>query len=276
MLLSASATYVFALWQLDSSGLPASFVSHSLPPSRLPEARELIIHLPSDYDATRSYPIVYVAGGNSLAFHIAAETDILSRLGYFRPCIIVGIPSPNQPIRQRDLTPPGMLQDLEDDDSLTGQADIFLDFLTEEVMPFVETSYTSSSANILIGHSREGLMATYSLIHCYAAFKGRICLSPALWRENNQIVEWLKQHPWPDSLPQSTLFLSIGEQEVPRMQEGLMALETCLKTDIIPGLSWEIQHIPGANHQQNPVLSVILGLKRWLQLDKAETSFSRN
>ena len=92
----------------------------------LGEERELIIHLPRDYDSTRVCPVMYVLDGGSQDIHIANKFGVLTAAGYSPQTIIVGIPNMTAKNGKLNLTPPFMRIDNDDTESELGQADKFL------------------------------------------------------------------------------------------------------------------------------------------------------
>ena len=81
-------------------------VSRSVIRSRvLNEDREVIVHLPRNYDSTARYPVMYVLDGGAQDDHLFRTLEILSTAGYAPPTLVVGIPNMTDVNRQRDLVP---------------------------------------------------------------------------------------------------------------------------------------------------------------------------
>ena len=77
----------------------------------LGQERELIIHLPSGYDPTRRYPVLYVLDGSSQDQPLADKLDSLFGQGLVPQTIVVGIPNMSGSNRTLQLVPPFMLTD---------------------------------------------------------------------------------------------------------------------------------------------------------------------
>lgn len=267
ILLTAFATFVFSMWLFDTTVEPEGYKNHKISSLILKEDREIIIRLPDSYDATKKYPTVYVIGGNSLTFNISNDIDILSRTGYFKESIVVGIPNVDNKSRQRDFTPPGMKQDLDDKDSPEGQADAYLSFIEKEIIPFIDSTYSTNATRVLVGHSRAGMTVLYSLIQTPDLFSGRICLSPALWREDMIFVNMVKEYISSHTLPKSYLFLSMGLNEVDKMKNAFDEVNSELENTEQPFLELKYYYTPGANHNNNSKLSASIGLKEILSFE---------
>ncbi len=253
---------------LDTSETPLTYDTYEIESKTLQETRELIVKKPRNYTKDKQYPVVYVLGGNSLTYTVVNDTDLLARVGNIPEVIVVGIPSIDQKVRQRDLTPPFLKQDLDETNSPLGRGDTFLQFIENELIPLVESKYTTTSKRVIIGHSREGLWVFYSLIAKPTLFDTRIALSPALWREDNAFVkrfdEYLTAHPNLNT----HLFMSMGEDEVDKMKNAFDASVDVLKNKAPSNLLWKSYYMPNATHQTNHYLTASIGIDYFLNKNK--------
>src|SRR4249919_3794325 len=101
----------------------------------LGQDRDLIIHLPSNYDPAKKYPVIYVLDGSSQDQHIADKFDSLSSLDRAPQTIVVRIPNMYGTNRTLQLVPPFMLTVLAIPESPPGTGDTFLDFMELELIP---------------------------------------------------------------------------------------------------------------------------------------------
>lgn len=111
---------------------------------------ELSIYLPASYDGgTKAYPVIYALDGdaaNPPSGRFGNLKSILERKGV--EAILVGIGGTSR--RSTDYTFPG--------------AAPYHDFLTKELVPFVESKFRADHAKrILTGHSLSGSMTGYAL-----------------------------------------------------------------------------------------------------------------
>ncbi len=259
-MMSIAMAFVIFMLIFDSSDEPTSFTKHYLNSSVLGEEREFLVKLPENFHPDSEYPTVYVIGGNSITFNIGHELDVLSRAGFNTDVILVGLPNPNQEIRQRDITPPGLKQDLDDLDSPNGKANIYFEYIKTEVVPLVEEIYPASDSRIIVGHSREGLAAMYSLIFDPELFAGRVCLSPAFWREDDKFIYQFRDFLDHELESENIIFMSMGTEENEKMKNAFNKMISTINASGSELIIGSYYSTPDANHQSNPFLSASRGI----------------
>lgn len=112
--------------------------------AHLDEYRGIKVSLPSDYDQhNKSYPVLYVLDGEWVFDYAIGCVDFLSNeiLGQIPKMIVVGIPNTD---RKRDL-----YVNLESD----GSYHRFLNFMEEELMPFVNKKFRTNGFDLIYGWS---------------------------------------------------------------------------------------------------------------------------
>lgn len=197
-----------------------------------------------------AYPLLYVLDGD-LFFGTAVEMTRLMHMlyGELPPLLVVGIGyGTNDPViqgttRNRDFTPSvdrhfeAMGRQMNPDAKLvlpegegTGGADRFLDFLEEEVKPFIADRYpVADDRGTLFGASMGGLLATYTLLSRPQMFGGYIIASPSLWWDGELLFRM--EEPM-DNRPEiaARAFLGVGSQEegtgVPALDEFRLVTNT--------------------------------------------------
>lgn len=229
----------------------------------LGQERELIIHLPSAYDPTKRYPVLYVLDGSSQDQPLADKLDSLFGQGLVPQMIVVGIPNMSGNNRTFQLVPPFMRTDPANPDSPKGTADRFLEFMETELIPFIASRYHASDTRLFAGNSRGGLLVIYSLIRTPELFAGRICFSTPLWRENNLLVERVSAFLAERSAMRSFLYLSAGENETENIQNGVEAMAAVLRIRAPSGFVWHVERTPGVDHQLNAAVSGWSALTKW-------------
>jgi hypothetical protein len=177
---------------------------------------------------------LYVLDAN-LFFGTAVEmTRLMSQLyGELPPLLVVGIaydtsvPSVQGELRARDFTPtfdggfeamaralPGAPEPTLPEGRRLGRAPQFLDFLTEEVKPFIEKTYeVAEKGSVLFGSSLGGLFALYAMMERPDAFDAYISVSPAIWWGDGLLLN--REEELASSLEDLdvTLFLAVGGGE---------------------------------------------------------------
>jgi uncharacterized protein len=189
----------------------------------------LNVILPIEYTATdKAYPVLYATDGDTNIFTLAHLVGLLNFGQELPPLIIVGIahastdPAERWQCRFRDLafTPdpemekkikayPFQLQSLP-----APGANAFLQFIREEVKPFINTNYrTDPNDSTFVGFSAGGGFGLYTLFHHPDTFNRYVLGSaPIAW--GNKILFTYERHyaQHYDDLS-VRLFMSVGERE---------------------------------------------------------------
>jgi predicted alpha/beta superfamily hydrolase len=234
----------------------------------LGEERELIIHLPRNYDSTRTYPVLYVLDGGSQDRHIASTFNVLTTAGYAPQTIIVGIPNMTSENRERNLTPPFMRRDNDDENSTVGEADAFINFMESELIPFMEDHYHASQIRLISGNSRGGLFVMYSLVYKPDMFTARFCFSTPFWRQDNILVSKVDNFLSSADTLNTFIYMSAGENETANIKNGLSKITATLREKSPVGLVFYADYTPNAIHQDNAILSAPAGIARWSEYSR--------
>lgn len=265
VIVTAVVTYFASLYVFERPVFDESVQQASLLSGTLDEQRDYLVHLPVSYDQQpdRRYPVIFVLDGSSQDVHTAASAALMDSIGVMPEVIVVGIPNVSGHSRQRDYTPPGMLQDLDDKDSPEGRADAFLAFVRDELIPEIDEHYRTSSTRMLAGNSRGGLFVVYALATEPALFDAWIANSPALWRNDGEMVQRLDRFLMDHPALHARLFLSLGSEENDKMKDAFLRAISVLRKRAPASLHWWAQLTPGASHGNNAELATPVAL-RWL------------
>jgi predicted alpha/beta superfamily hydrolase len=178
--------------------IPATQV-HTLKSSNNNQKYRISVSTPYSYTEKPDmlYPVVYVLDANWY-FGMVTETARIMTLQGFPDVITVGIGYPiDEPLeenfpeiincRTRDYTPVFDKKFVENVKEWVnreiefGGANIFLEFIEEELNPMIESGYRADPSNrTIVGHSLGGLFALYSLFHRPKLFQRYIAGSPSL------------------------------------------------------------------------------------------------
>lgn len=240
-----------------------SIVKTTIRSAILNQERELIVHFPAGYNPSKKYPVLFVLDGSSQDQHISDKFDSLHIAEKVPQVIIIGIPNMTRDNRVFQLVPPFMTTDPEKPESPPGTADIFLEFIEKELVPYVEKNFNTSAVRLFAGNSRGGLLVMYSLIRKPDLFNARFCFSTPVWRQNNLLVSKVDSFLTANKRVKSFLYISVGEAETDDMKGGNMVMEKTLKAKAPSGLKWKLYYTPGAVHQNNAQLSAAIGIKEW-------------
>ncbi|MDP2010975.1 MAG: alpha/beta hydrolase-fold protein [Phenylobacterium sp.] len=208
---------------------------HALHSEVIGETFQIDVALPSPWRGQgpeHQLPVVYVMDANTV-FGIAAQTlRFLQTADGVPPCLLVGVgyqlEGPRRrrrdygALRTRDLTPSF---DAGFHDTLLAQrgeqpwpdiapgggGEAFLDFLIDELRPFIAGRYVTDPADqTLVGSSLGGLFSLHAYLTRPGAFTRHVAGSPALWwREREAFASEAAAQPD----PATRLFLSVGGLE---------------------------------------------------------------
>ncbi len=193
---------------------------------------QISVALPRTYkDSNQSYPVLYSLDANG-EFGIIAETARMLAMEEKVPEIIVvgiGYPSGGRFLysvkyRTLDYTPTVDEKWLVEEKSRglpeflipagTGGAPKFLQFIRQQLVPFIEKKYrVKSDDRILLGHSFGGLFTTYALFQGNGLFQRFVIGSPSLWWHNRVIFNVEKEYAQTHKSLPARVFISVGSDE---------------------------------------------------------------
>jgi predicted alpha/beta superfamily hydrolase len=218
----------------------------------LGEERTILVDVPAGYDLTQTrFPVLYVLDGIANFHHAAATVDFLSRNGRIPQMIVVAIANN---ARTRDLTPTHI-----DDRPTSGGGDAFLQFVEEELIPFVDDRYRTQPYRVLFGHSLGGMFAVYTLFKRPDAFGGYIAASPHLQYDDDRVVAVAEEILAGNPAFNKSLYITLGDE--PDYVETLERFTSVLEGSGDTGLRWEYARMENEEHMTTPLKSVYQGLE---------------
>ena len=178
----------------------------------LKENRELNIYLPQNYNTSHKYPVIYLLDGgmNEDFLHVVGLTQFYNLMYAMPEVIFLGIVNVD---RQRDFTFQPTLEDLIKKYPTAGHSEDFIQFMEKELIPFMNTKYSTSPQRFLLGQSLGGLLATEVLWKKPDLFTHYIITSPSLWWNNESLLQeadkLIQEHqPNPEFI-----YISVGKSE---------------------------------------------------------------
>lgn len=228
----------------------------------LGEDRQYAVYLPHGYDTSQGrYPVLFMLDGPRHAPYAAGIAEYLARYArVIRPVIVVDIA---QEHRSRDM-PPTPSDDHPHD---TGGADRFGAFLAEDFVPHIQSQYRTRSPRVLWGYSLSGLFVVNALLTNPEAFDAYIACSPSLWWDNRLLIGQAKSFFAQRDRLERSLFLVIGDQERPIVQDCFKQFEKILSEHAPVGFRATLRRLEGESHGTICVPGLYLGLKTLLADD---------
>ena len=210
----------------------------------------LSVALPDSYKtSTQAYPVIYVLDGD---FNFGVAAGLTSFSNWFRKVpelIIVGIGYDMETsdefvaLRDLDFDIPGMPGASSD-----SVANLFLDALTQEMIPFINANYrTIPSDRCLQGYSSGGIFVLYALFQQPDAFQRYISGSAILNATYDYWIQHDAQLAARNAGNPIQLYLSVGqleEYDIPNFQKFVAFLEE----GNYPGLTVSSEIYDGEGH----------------------------
>lgn len=222
----------------------------------LDEERVVNIYTPIGYDRSdNDYPVIFLLDGSAHFKHTAGLIEHFFQIGRMPAALLVAITNTQ---RTRDLTPP--VKNVDERFKDGGGADNFLGFIKSELIPFVEDNYRTADYRVLIGHSFGGLFAAYSLIKEPDLFNGYICISPAMWWDDESYITQTEKFLSNNDSAKVFFFASMGSEGA-RMEEPFGRYEKVLMAAKNENFRPVVVRYPDENHGTIPHIATMEGLQ---------------
>ena len=194
---------------------------------QLAEKRTLNIYLPAGYNAndTLRYPVIYLLDGSADEdfIHIVGlvQFNNFSWINRVPKSIVVGIANVD---RRRDFTYPTTIEADKKRFPTTGHSDRFIAFIGDELQPFIDQKYKTTTAKTIIGQSLGGLLATEILLKQPRLFDKYIIVSPSLWWDNGSLLNQPSALLQSDYAKETAVYIGVGKEgltpgDAPRVME---------------------------------------------------------
>ncbi|WP_199611051.1 alpha/beta hydrolase [Flocculibacter collagenilyticus] len=230
---------------------------------------KVYVKLPVKYDPSIAYPVIYMTDGNYLFPTLAGSLGIPMSAGKITNSFLVGvswqsdIPAPDSRVRDYTHTVD------ESWKRKTGEAENYLSFLRNTVIPLVEKKYkTEPTSRTYIGNSLGGLFGGYVLLQAPKTFKNYVLSSPSFWFDNESLITNVGKFNAKNV--DANVYISVGELETPETGETIHNMvdvatrfHKILSAKPAPALQTHLNIVDAANHEVAFATSAIQGLY-WL------------
>ncbi len=239
----------------------------------------LIVTFPKNYSADKEYKTLYYLDAYWLSEITLGSYTILNLCEYVEDVVFVGISlngSEKDWHKQRtmDFTPSpfenlGLFVDLkkshpnieityksggEKEGNLlnkenTGGAGLFLDFLENNVIKFIEKKYPNlNKRRGLLGHSFGGLFGVYSLQNRPDLFKDLILISSSVSWNSSELINKSKFSKLVESKSNIKFYHSYGEDEISKTKTSNDDLKKIIDELEIENLNYNFKTFKDSNH----------------------------
>lgn len=218
----------------------------------LNEKRIITIKLPDGYGETsQKYPVIYLLDGKANFQHVYGAVDFLSRRRIIPQTIIVSVHNID---RTKDFSP---VHDVRLPTS--GGAEIFLNFVSEELTKHVDKNYKTSDFSVIIGHSFGGTFTTYSLLTKPEVFDAYIAISPYIHFADSYLVKEAKNSLKSKYDNQKFFYVTVGNE--PKYYQALAEFSDLVNKKSNKTIDYKYVKMEDENHISIPYISVFNGLK---------------
>ena len=222
-------------------------IQDSLYSNILNEQRNIRVILPKEYKSNpeKAYDVIYVLDGERVAEKISAIHDMTSDWKEIPRCIIVGID--NKYIdgvtqRNRDLLPTYLERS-----PLSGKADNYINFLKEDLIPYINQKYSTTDRKTLFGHSHAGTFSMYTLIKNSNLFNAYILADPSLWWDDKYVTKLAEKKLSVMQNIDISLFIS-GREGERYIAMGTQAIDEVLERSILKENGWRSMAYKNETH----------------------------
>lgn len=236
-----------------------------IPSQILKEERTISIALPQDYDKSqKAYPILYILDAEARNEFIDAVSTIkdLHAEGVGPQMIIVGIWNTN---RNRDMIPVSVSNRPQ-----SGGSQKFLEFITDELKPYVKQNYRTTDYSILYGASNAGLFSVYALLQNPDAFDGIIASSPVIGHCPEHMQMKAEEFVRREQIKNCALYMIYGTEDSQRVTAYVPDFHEFLKSKAPRGFISQLTILEGEGHV--PKSSKTRGLRYVFAQNKAWAS----
>lgn len=214
----------------------------------LGEKRILNIYLPEGYhaDSVKDCNAIYLLDGSSNEdfLHIVGLVQFFNLQLGMPPTIVVGIGNVD---RKRDFTYHTDNQEYIDYCPTCGSSEKFIQFLKEELRPFIDQNYKVNGRRILIGQSLGGLLATEIVLNDPNMFTDYLIVSPSMWWDDESMLKEAADLFEKQTIDPILVYVSVGS-EGKIMKRGAKGVHKALKKSGKDNLTLHFKGLPKENH----------------------------
>ena len=248
---------------------PSDLRRHDRFQSAFLDARDVVVWLPTGYEAGGRYPVLYMHDGQNLfdpdtaflkgqTWRLGETAADLTDANRIEPLIIVGINN-SGPRRVQEYTP------TRDVRLGGGRAADYGRMIVEELKPFIDETYRTrgdAGSTAIGGSSLGGLVTLYLGLTYPRVFSKLAVLSPSVWWDRRAILKMVRQLR---SKPPLRIWVDMGTAEGRRGLDDARLLKAALV-----GAGWEIGRdlyygeYEGATHSEDAWAARVGPVLEWL------------
>ncbi|WP_165749420.1 alpha/beta hydrolase [Cellulophaga sp. Z1A5H] len=141
---------------------------------KLQERRDVQYYVPEDYTQEKKYPLIVVLDAEYLFDNVVATAKFYSKFHGMPQAIIVGINQYKDNLRAQDCA-------FDEGSGLpSDKAKLFFEFIGMELIPYLETSYSTAPFKMIVGYDATANFSNYYLFKEESLFNSYVTISPTL------------------------------------------------------------------------------------------------
>jgi uncharacterized protein len=235
-----------------------------VPSKAFATTRDVYIWVPDAESPTAArYPVLVFPDAEEYGQFRAALANVqfLIDRRLIPPMIVAGVPFVKD--RRHELSPPATGTTAKYY-PMAGGASQTLQFMIDELLPWIDAHYPTLPVRLFAGHSLGGNLALYAMETRPEAFRVVIAMSPAMYWNDGEFGKEVAQRLATDTLRPRTLFLMSGGQE-PSIDQPVTTFAAHLRAlmDSTKGnrLTFERRQYPEDVHEMTPLPGLVDGLR---------------
>jgi len=233
--------------------------------SILDESRILNIYLPNGYKTdsiNKLYPVIYLLDGSKDEdfIHISGLVQFgsFSWINMIPESIVVGIANTD---RKRDFTAPTTDKEHLEAFPTTGGSEKFISFIENELQPYIDNNYRTTSTKTIIGQSLGGLLTTEILFTKPNLFNNYLIVSPSLWWKDEYLLDANPELIQTDFKDVKNIFVAVGGDEDKIMIREAQSLFNLIQKSKNNSLNTNFEIFENQNHGDILHIAAYKGLK---------------
>lgn len=206
--------------------------------ARLSSERQLKIKLPKDYnpDADIKYPVIIVFDGDYLFEPVAGQVDFQTYFDDMPSSIVVGIMQGQNRFYDAYYDPSTGLP--------TESGLRFHDFVSDELLPYLDKEYKTSKFRVAVGHDTMGNFVNSYLFKEEPAFQAYVCISPDFVGSINNFIS-KRLELFNDDI---FYYLATSEKDIPQIRESILSTNSLLNEVENKNVTYYFDDFEGDTH----------------------------
>jgi predicted alpha/beta superfamily hydrolase len=207
----------------------------------LAEERQVLVNLPRGYeDGEDRYPVLIVLDGSPFMAIFAQLSQLDRDIPAF---IIAAVPNVD---RLRDLSH----RNVAGIWPTSGGGNAFLEFLTDELVPWLDDEFRTTGYRVITGNSAAGRYSTFALLKAPETFDAAIARSPTVGTDYEMIESLVEKSRAADIQGEHFLFVVYGSHDYPVVTTYAERLVRLLDNRAPSWLRFEREVIDNTGHFQ--------------------------